>query len=157
MFAVLKNYNTKLQFFFNDIEFAYSSDQNFIRRLLTSLDCQIYPNETIIAKAGRPLDCIYFNYTNKINVLDEREIFVLSTLPEGSWFGDFNAFIGVNSAFTYVAHYDPDSHKESSGAESERIMIFQCPIERFITICKDYPQSYEWMAKRSLMRRNYFM
>jgi len=108
-------------------------------------------------KAGKPVDCIYFNYTNKINVLDEREIFVLSELPEGSWLGDFNAFLGVNSAFTYVAHYDPHSNKDSVGDENERIMVFQCPVERFMTICKDYPQSYEWMAKRSLMRRNYFL
>ena len=92
---VLKNYNEKLFFFFNDIEFAYNSDQNFIRRLLTSLDCQIYPEETTIITAGKQFECIYFIYSNKINVLDKRHIFVLATLPEGSWFGDFNAFVGV--------------------------------------------------------------
>ena len=107
--AVLKSYITKFTYFFNDIEFSNSADQNFMRRLLTSLDCQVYPPETTVIQAGKQFEFVYFVYSNKINVLDERELFILAQLGEGSWFGDFNAFLDVNSAFTYVANYEPNS------------------------------------------------
>ena len=83
-----------------------------MRRLLTSLDCQVYPPETSIIQSGKQFEFVYFVYSNKVNVLDDKELFVLATLGEGSWFGDFNAFVEVHSAFTYVAHYEPGSQKD---------------------------------------------
>ena len=110
--TVLGGYITKFQYFFNDIELSNFTDQNFMRRLLTSLDCQVYPPETSIIQSGKQFEFVYFVYSNKVNVLDDKELFVLATLGEGSWFGDFNAFVEVYSAFTYVAHYEPDSKKD---------------------------------------------
>ena len=76
--AVLKSYIAKFTYFFNDIEFSNSADQNFMRRLLTSLDCQVYPPETTVIQAGKQFEFVYFVYSNKINVLDERELFILA-------------------------------------------------------------------------------
>ena len=51
--TVLGGYITKFQYFFNDIELSNSTDKNFMRRLLTSLDCQVYPPETSIIQSGK--------------------------------------------------------------------------------------------------------
>ena len=88
------------------------SEHNFVRKLLTILDCKILESGQIIQQAGHHVDAVCFNMTNKVKVLDHRQIFILSTLPEGSWFGDFNAFLNVNSGFTYVAHYEPSNGEE---------------------------------------------
>ena len=58
--AVLEKYREKLNFFFNDIEFAHTSELNFIRRLLTALDCRIYTDETVIVASGKVLEHVYF-------------------------------------------------------------------------------------------------
>ena len=91
-------------------------------------------------------------------MLDGRQLFVLATLPEGSWFGDFNAFFDVTSAFTYVAHYEEDKKGMSQpGDDHYRIMMLMCPVDKFIALLQDYPQTYKWMMSRSLIRRNYFI
>ena len=41
VFAVLEKYYDRLFFFFNDIQAQHQSEHNFIRRLLTTLDCRI--------------------------------------------------------------------------------------------------------------------
>jgi len=41
-FEVLKQYYDKLYFFFNDIVERNFADQNFVRKVLVSLDCVIY-------------------------------------------------------------------------------------------------------------------
>lgn len=92
---------------------------------------------------------------NRVNVLDHRQIFILSTLPEGSWFGDFNAFLNVKSGFTYVAHFEPDD-VEFVSDDQLRIMLLMCPVEKFLQLLKDYPQTNKWMIERSILRRNYF-
>ena len=92
---------------------------------------------------------------NRVNVLDHRQIFILSTLPEGSWFGDFNAFLNVKSGFTFVAHYEPDD-TEFASDDQVRIMLLMCPVEKFLQLLKDYPQTNKWMIERSILRRNYF-
>ena len=81
---------------------------------------------------------------------------MLSSMPEGSWFGDFNAFINVTSAFTYVAHYEEDNSTEYTSDDHFRIMMLMCPVDKFLLLLKDYPQTYKWMMQRSLIRRNYF-
>ena len=142
-------------YFFNDVHEQHTSDQNFIRRLLTNLDCTIYEPGTTIVEAGKPLDHIYFNYQNKVNVLDKKQIFVLATLPEGSWFGDFNAFLNVASGFTYVALYEEDkTHSSEEG--NIRTMMLMCPVDKFISLLREYPHAYKWMLHRALIRRNYF-
>ena len=45
VFCVLRNYYDRLLYFFNDVKFYNYCDQNFVRRILVSLDCQIYYHE----------------------------------------------------------------------------------------------------------------
>ena len=35
-------------------------------------------------------------------------------------------------------------------------MMLMCPVDKFLLLLKDYPQTYKWMMQRSLIRRNYF-
>lgn len=53
--------------------------------------------------AGKEMENIYFVQRNKVDVVDAHNLFVLTTLPEGSWFGDFNVFLSLKSKFTYRA------------------------------------------------------
>ena len=143
VFAVLKQYYDEMIYFYFDFVENHTSDANMIRKMLTSLDCTLYEPGTTIIEAGKPIDNIYFVYQNKVNVLDKRQIFVLATLSKGSWFGDFNAFLNVNSTFTYVAHYEEDKNSDPDGIP--RIMMLMCPIEKFLTLLQEYPKSYKWM------------
>lgn len=42
VFVVLRKYYERLDFFFNDRKFYNFADMNFVRKILVSLDCQIY-------------------------------------------------------------------------------------------------------------------
>ena len=41
-------------------------------------------------------------------MLDRREVFIISVLPEGSWFGDFNLHHDLTSQFSYQARVNED-------------------------------------------------
>ena len=151
-FAVLKSYYDRYIFFFQDIVMNHQSGENFVRRILTSLDCQIFDSgsvsTSIIVKAGKEVDHVYFIQKNKVDVVDARGIFILSTLLEGSWFGDFNVFLELKSKFTYKASDD--------GRQcNTQVMVMMCPAKTFRDICHEYPETENWMVNRSLMRRNH--
>ena len=107
VFAVLKGYYDLFFFFFQDLELNHQSEENFIRRVLTNLDCQIFDSgslsTSIIVRAGKDVENIYFVQRNKVDVIDAKQLFVLATLPEGSWFGDFNSFFRLKSKYNYTA------------------------------------------------------
>ena len=83
-----------------------------------------------------------------MDVVDAHNLFVLTTLPEGSWFGDFNVFLSLKSKYTYRA---------SSGGSlyNMQVMVMMCPAKTFLSICEDYPVTKSWMVNRSLVRRNH--
>ena len=61
---MLKSYYDRFFFFFQDLELNLQSDENFVRRMLTNLDCQIFDSGSIstsvIVKAGKEVENIYF-------------------------------------------------------------------------------------------------
>ena len=94
------------------------------------------------------MENIYFVQRNKVDVVDAHNLFVLTTLPEGSWFGDFNVFLSLKSKFTYRA--------SSGGSQfNTQVMVMMCPAKVFLNICEDYPETKNWMVNRSLIRRNH--
>ena len=99
-------------------------------------------------KAGKEFDHVYFIQKNKVDVVDARGIFILSTLPEGSWFGDFNVFLELKSKFTYRA-------SDGGTQRNTQVMVMMCPAKTFRDICVDYPETENWMVNRALMRRNH--
>jgi len=42
-----------------------------------------------IVEAGEKFTAFYLIYKNKIKVIEQRKLFCVTLLPEGSWFGDF--------------------------------------------------------------------
>ena len=76
-------------------------------------------------------------------------------MPEGSWFGDFNAFMNVSSAFTYQACSE-DQQETSKEEGSQRVMVLMCPVSKFIPMINEFPECKKWMIHRALIRRNYF-
>jgi len=94
VFCVLRNYYDQINFFFNDVKTFEAADTNFVRKILVSLDCQIFYHEETIMDIGQTFNFLYFNYNNTVKVVEWRKIFIISELPENSWFGDFNIFFG---------------------------------------------------------------
>jgi hypothetical protein len=94
VFCVLRNYYEQINFFFNDVKTFETGDTNFIRKILVSLDCQIYYNGESVMDVGQTFQYLYFNFNNTVKVLEWRKIFIIAELPENSWFGDFNIFFG---------------------------------------------------------------
>ena len=89
--------------FFNDLKAKTFADFNFVRKFLTSLDCQIFHHEQPVINVGDTFTSIFFNYNNKVKIVDWRKLFVIADLGEGSWFGDFNIFFGLTSQYQYIA------------------------------------------------------
>jgi len=90
---------------------------------------------------------LYFNFKKNVMVVDKRKMFYITHLQEGSWFGDFNIFLGLKSKYQYLA----STHSTDS---DERVMLMMCPAEKFMRICEEYPSVANWMLQRALLRRN---
>ena len=52
---------------------------------------------------GRSFECLYLIYDGRVDVIDSTERFIISTLPKGSFFGDYNILFNVKNNFGYRA------------------------------------------------------
>jgi hypothetical protein len=52
---------------------------------------------------GDTFENLYFIHKNKVKVVEPRGLFIVTLLPEGGWFGDFNIFLGLKSQYSYIA------------------------------------------------------
>jgi len=67
----------KIYFFFNDVKNCNYADPNFIRKVLTSLDCSIYFSGQQIIKPGQVVENLYFISKNSVLLMDPRGLFIL--------------------------------------------------------------------------------
>ena len=76
-----------------------------MRMILTSLNSKIFfPGQTI-TEAGSYFNELCFIQKGKVIVLDLFSRFNITTLVEGSWFGDYQILFGVPSNFEFVSSY----------------------------------------------------
>lgn len=69
---------------------------------------------------GRSFECLYLIYDGRVDVIDSTERFVISTLPAGSFFGDYNVLFNVKNNFGYRA----GARSESSFKHSENLPFY---------------------------------
>ena len=117
-----------MEYFFNDYKAHTFADKNFIRKLLVSLDCQIYFEGQSIINVGEAFSSLIFNYNNNVKVICPRNLFVLTELPCKSWFGDFNIFFNISSSYTYIASKQKRSNQDN---EETNLRCLVCPAEVF--------------------------
>ena len=103
VFTLLKAYYKKFFYFFNDIEDQNFANKVFIRKVLSSLDCQIYAEGTTIVEYGDKFDDFFFCYKGCVTAIDSKFMLCLTELPEESFFGDFQILLGTKSQYYYVA------------------------------------------------------
>ena len=105
-------------------------------------------------QVGDTFTSIFFNYINKVKIVDWRKLFVIADLGEGSWFGDFNIFFGLTSQYQYIACSSQCTSQEEP--EDQQVRCLACPADRLLTLCEEYPKVSRFLYKRALVRRNYF-
>ena len=103
VFTLLKAYYKKFFYFFNDIENQKSANKLLIRKVLSSLDCQIFTIGSSIVDYGQIFTDIFFCYKGNVTVIDSSFILCLTELPEESFFGDFQILLGIKSQYYYIA------------------------------------------------------
>jgi hypothetical protein len=94
-------------------------------------------------EAGDEFTNLYLIYKNKVKVVEYRKLFIVTLLPEGSWFGDFNVFCDLKSNYNYIATTQLSREENAVGqseAEDKRIMLFSIPKHSFIQLCNDFPE-----------------
>ena len=77
------------------------ADAVFTRKILSKLNMRIYNPGDFVNKPGRHFEGLYFIYEGVVEIIDSTERFVITKLPSGSFFGDYNIFFNVKSNFGY--------------------------------------------------------
>ena len=52
---------------------------------------------------GRSFECLYLIYEGRVDVIDSTERFIITSLPSGSFFGDYNILFNVKNNFGFRA------------------------------------------------------
>ena len=89
MFSVLQRFRNQFQYFFNDYELNIYAEDQFVRGILSSLDCKIYEHGDTILEIGKDVEFLFFIQKEMVLVKDSNCYYGLVTLDEGSFFGDY--------------------------------------------------------------------
>lgn len=96
-----QNYYEKFYYFFNDVSQGRYSDLIFVRKVLQELDCSIFCKGQNIVQVGQQFINMYFCFKNGCNVVDPFLGLNISFLNEGSFFGELQVLLGLNSSYDY--------------------------------------------------------
>lgn len=61
--------------------------------------CRIYPTQQLILNQGEKVEYIYFIEEGYISVCEENRLTPLVQMKSGSWFGDANVLLDLQSNF----------------------------------------------------------
>lgn len=143
VFELLDSYYKKFYFFFNDIQEKVFADDVFIRKILSSMHCQIFFPSVKVVEIGKEVFSIYFIYKGTITVNAEGEE-ELTCLPSGSFFGDYQILFDLKSNYEFMSTVEDET------------WCMTVPKDEFIEICEEFPQFHAFLTQRALTRRNYF-
>jgi hypothetical protein len=152
VFTLLKTYYKKFFYFFNDIEDQNFANKVFIRKILSSLDCQIFPEGSTIVEYGAKFEDFYFCYKGNVTVIDSKFVLCLTELPEESFFGDFQILLGTKSQYHYVASSNLNKHSKEQGEDSST-WCMTLTSSRFCRICDKFPAFRSHLTSRGIKRR----
>ena len=103
IFIVLQNHYQNFQEFFYDDELPFVSEDTFIISILSNLKCNVFdPGETIL-KSGAKTKNLYFIQEGDVIVKDKKNSEEVVALPQHSWFGDYQLFMGSASNYNFIA------------------------------------------------------
>ena len=129
-------------FYFCDFHSQTFAPDTFVRAVLTSLDFRSVEEGQLINKKGQQVEFFSFFYQGKVelygygNKSDEVQMrYLVSILPEGSFYGDFEIFFDLPSKFDLQA---------TNYKIHEQIMpivrVYQIITSKFKAICMRYPE-----------------
>ena len=98
---VLSSHAKKFEFFFNDYSRNVHADKLFIRKICTNLQVKIHSCDETVISPGKAVECLYLIDQGIVNIIDNTQRFVIAMLSHGSFFGDYNLLLNVNSNFEY--------------------------------------------------------
>ena len=153
IFALLDTYYRKFFVFFNDVTTQNFGDPVFIRKILQSMDCEIFIANSTIVESGKPFPSLFFNFKNGVRVVDPFLGLNITDYPEGSFFGDYQLLMNINARFDYVASPDasPDGTISNITADNTWCMTIKNGI--FSEICDQFPDFRDFLIRRGLKRR----
>ena len=100
---VLQKQKHKFSFFFDDYYLGVKADKIFVRKVLSKLNLRIHNQGDYVMQPGRSFECLYLIYEGRVDVIDSTERFVITSLPSGSFFGDYNILFNVKNNFGFRA------------------------------------------------------
>ena len=143
-YANLKNIYIKFIDFFVNKDLHFQSDDKFILRFLSNLEWQVFlPNKTIIER-GEQLDWIYLIAKGSVHVYSHRQGNLLTVLPKGCFFGDYQIFLDAGSNVSYYA------------SPEEKVFVYTLHKSIFLEIWREYENHLDFYMKRALETRKLF-
>ena len=88
------------------------------------MNCEVYLDKQIVVRRGSKLEKLYFVLKGTGAVIRNRTS--VAFLSDGSWFGDYQAFLGVCSNFTFA------------NAMNDRLYLITLDPDYFIQMCKNH-------------------
>ena len=140
--------------------------ENFIVSVLTQLDSVLYePGEVIVGYKNQVHDLFFIaqgvaslnGYFD--NSEGETKKMCIVRLREGSWYGEFQILLGVESNFELEASFPHDRHSWYPKREDYQnfIQIFKLSKNVIKNLHKEFPEFSRFLILRALQRRCFFM
>lgn len=82
------------------------------------------------------------------------------TLPESSWYGDFQILLDLESSFTVEAgesNFEKNSHGRKNMVFKDFVHIYQLEGKFLVQLCEEYPAYKRLLVLRATQRRAYFL
>lgn len=106
-----KDYD-KTRYYFNDYKYDNKAPFGFVMKVLTNLHCAIFLEGNKLIEFGKPVYNLNIFMKGSVNLYGygklngEEHRVMLSRLPVGSWYGDYQILMNTNSNFDIEAgHY----------------------------------------------------
>lgn len=108
---------------------------------MSNLHVKIYSNFEKVLKHGEMCGHVYLVDKGEINVIDSTGLFVIATLPRGSFFGEYQVVHALASPFFYeTGTATVDERDEESGLKRSGHWLFSIEKEKFVKIMEKYPR-----------------
>lgn len=154
---VMGNFYDVCRFFFKDYKTGTNAPYPFIRKMLTQLSCCIYLTGDKIIEVNKPVRNLTFFVKGNVNINGFDKVngepfrFLITRLPPGSWFGDYQLLTSSNSIFEIEAGYQKLKNRNIN-----HIMAYQINSASFLRYCDEYPAFRKMILLRSSIRRAFF-
>ena len=82
--------------------------------------------------------------------MENRKLFVIADLCQGSWFGDFNIFFELTNNYYYIASAPSVPNLSDEEEDSNQVRCLTCPGNKLMQAFDQYPKIAQFMYRRAL-------